>query len=127
MKLYSNKNFKINNLDKYSKKTRKFSYLISNEGIFKSIDKKISKLIIKSDEVEYITEPNGRFMLDKSEISFIETSKIPFNYSELQYEEELFIVNDDINIVCVNDVTWYIEFANKAHMPLALNIMLNNV
>ena len=95
--------------------------------IFLKNSSSVSKLIIKNDEVEHINDSNKSFYLDKSDIDFITSNKIPFVYSEQEYDEEIFIVNDDINIVCVNNEIWYAEYSNKGHTRFALNIMLNNV
>ena len=127
MKLYSKEGLNRKNLNIYNNKKRKYSFLVSNEGIFKVSGKNITKLIIKNDDVEHINDSNKSFYLDKSEIEFITSNKIPFVYSEQEYDEEIFIVNDDVNIVCVNNETWYAEYSNKGHTRFALNIMLNNV
>ena len=127
MKLYSKDRLNRKKLNNYNIKKRNYSFLVSNEGIFKVSGKSISKLIIKNDEVEHINDSNKSFYLDKSDIDFITSNKIPFVYSEQEYDEEIFIVNDDINIVCVNNEIWYAEYSNKGHTRFALNIMLNNV
>tara|TARA_X000000368_G_scaffold187965_1_gene148248 strand:+ start:967 stop:1350 length:384 start_codon:yes stop_codon:yes gene_type:complete len=127
MKLYSSGALNKNNFSAHNKRTRKETFLISNEGIFKLFGKSIKKMIIKKDDVEHLNESNEKLILDNSEIIYIEYNKVPFVYTQQENDEELFIVNDDISIVCVNDVVWYIEFNNKAHLTTAINIIRNNV
>ena len=127
MKLYSNKILNKKNFSSYNKKTRKDTFLISNEGIFKFFGKNIKKMIIKKDDVINLKKDNENFILDKSEIEYIENDKIPFVYTQQENDEELYIVNDDMNIVCTNDVIWYIEFSNNTHLTSAMNIIINNV
>ena len=127
MKLYCNRGFAKNNLKDYNKKIRQYTLLISDEGIFKVIGKNINKMIIKKDIVESIRQKDEELVLDKSEVDFIKHDKIPLNYSKQEYFEEVFTINDEINIVCTNDTIWYAEYFNDVHKHIALNIISNNV
>jgi len=53
--------------------------------------------------------------------------RLIFCAASTHYNEELFIVNDDINIVSINDIIWYIEFNNISNLPHAKNIIHKNV
>lgn len=129
MKLYTTKPLSYNNLNNFNKKSKNYSILISNEGIFKINDenKKIKKLIIKNDNVEYFNENNIDLILDKSIIEYIDYDKIPYMYTKTDMQEEIFIINDDVNIIYLNNKIWYIEFYNKSHLDLAKSIILKNV
>tara|TARA_B100000482_G_C12574335_1_gene285315 strand:- start:128 stop:517 length:390 start_codon:yes stop_codon:yes gene_type:complete len=129
MKLYSTLTLRRNNFQHYNKINRKCIFLISNEGIFKINNENadIKKMIIKNDNVDTFAENDNKLMFDKSDIEYIQHDKIPFKYTKHEYNEELFIVNDDINIVSINDIIWYIEFNNISNLPHAKNIIHKNV
>ena len=127
MKLYSKTGFDKNNLKHYNKKIRQYNLLISDEGIFKLVGKILLKMIIKKDSVKNIKFKNEELILYNSDFYFIEYNKIPFNYSNQEYCEEIFIINDEINIVCLNDKIWYAEYSNENNTQTVLNIITNIV
>ena len=131
MKLYIQHDLRNQNLNKYNKKERTCSFLISDEGIFTVSNtdktKTITKLVIKKDVVENFNENEVDFILDKSIVELIKYDKVPYIYTRQEYNEEIFIVNDHMNIVCVNNKVWYIEFNSTAHLTQAKQLVYENV
>tara|TARA_B100002051_G_C16646057_1_gene591272 strand:- start:768 stop:1157 length:390 start_codon:yes stop_codon:yes gene_type:complete len=129
MKLYIQHDLRNQNLNKYNKKERTCSFLISDEGIFtvSNTDKTITKVVIKKDVVENFKENEIDFILDKSIVELIKYDKVPYIYTRQEYNEEIFIVNDHMNIVCVNNKVWYIEFNSAAHLTQAKQLVYENV
>ena len=123
MKLYSKKKLNETKLSEYNKKLKKETLLISDEGIFKIYGSNVCKMILTKDEIE----DTEHVIFDKSEYYFIDYNKIPFTYTKIDYDQKIFIVNDHISIICVNDSVWYVEFSNLSHYSSALNIIANSV
>tara|TARA_B100000401_G_scaffold368268_1_gene266746 strand:- start:2282 stop:2662 length:381 start_codon:yes stop_codon:yes gene_type:complete len=122
MKLYSNVDFSLSSLNQYEKTERKCVFLISNEGIFVEKNKKIYKMKIIQDDVEYI---NNTLIFDKSIIEYVLYDKIPFKYTMQEYTEFVYKIAENLSIVSVDDTILYAEFNSMNQYAMAEKTLTN--
>lgn len=116
MKLYLNMLDKrgIDRLKKEFVNTTKeivsYEMLYSDEGIFESRNKKVYKWIIEMDgKVSDINIDENTMLLDETIMKKIETKRIPYKYSSYIVNEEVYKINDKMQLKIIDNSVAYFE------------------
>ena len=130
MKLYFNR-LEKNIIDKLRKEltnTTKelvnYEMLYSDEGIFEAKNKKIYRWIIEEDgPVSDINMDKITMVLDETIVNKTATNRVPYNYSSLMINEEVYKINDKMQMKILGDCVVYFESDHKDMFTKKMLIM----
>ena len=93
-----------------TKKIASYEMLYSDEGIFESRSNKVYKWIIEMDgKVSDINIDENTMLLDETIVKKIETKRIPYNYPSYIVNEEVYNINDKMQLKIIDNSVAYFE------------------
>ena len=115
MKLYvvnygGNISNKLNNIEK---KEKKYTMLVSDEGLYIGEGRSLKRMVIHEGEHTDMEEGGVKLKLDSSRVELVECNRVPFKYSKMEINEVRYKLADGVELVIQNDYVQYYEFEDE--------------